>query len=535
MKAPPRLAASTALALLLGCGCGCGEDPPAPAAPSASVAPPVQEEVTIPATAPLRVPGERLRVHSARELDSFTDLATILDLDLALGDADRVDFAATDDGSTPCEGLDLRRLAVRLPELRRLRISGCQAAVHAGLDSFAALDELELVDLVLDGVTMGRLLSLPTLKTLRLTRVTPGSESHGMLRGLEIERLALRELAPESPLAELFGLIRSLRAIELHGSWAGHKTMLKVAKADRLRELVLRDTDIGNFSLNQVKGLEHLSVVDLRGSTFNDKTPLYFRDLPLTSFTCACPNLGDNGLRSLRHVKDLRRLQILSSRIASASEENLGEFKALEALTFHGPDPGQAGFAALAGIEGLRELELEIEPGELSDPALRGLGELSGLRKLILRSAEIDDRIAPQLGKLHALEVLELGGTSISDATLTAVAEMPQLERLILHHTRVTNRGLVNLKGLGKLRVLELDHTDVVDAGVAHLSSLRELRELRLDATLVTDRSIDTIVGLSQLVRLNLADTVVSSAGAARLQELESLESVNLARTRAYP
>jgi len=533
MRVLSKQAACTSIALMAALGGACGEDPPPP--PAASVTPTVQEEVTIPAAATLRVPGERLRVHSARGLDSYTDLATIIDLDLALGDADRVDFAATNDGTTPCEGLDLRRLASRLPNLRRLRISGCQAAVHAGLDSFAALEELELVDLVLDGVTMGRLLSLPKLKTLRLTRTTPGSESHGMLRGLEIERLALRELAPESPLAELFGLIRSLRAIELHGSWADHKTMLKVAKADRLRELVLRDTEIGNFSLNQVKGLEHLSVVDLRGNTFNDKTPLYFRELPLTSFTCACPNLGENGLRSLRHVKELRRLQILSSKITSASEENLGEFKALEALTFHGHDPGQAGFAALAGLEVLRELELEIEPEGLSDPALRGLGDLPGLRKLILRSPEIDDRIAPELGKLHALEVLDLGGTSISDATLTAVAEMPQLQRLILHHTRVTNRGLEHLKGLNKLEVLELDHTDVVDAGVAHLSPLRSLRELRLDATLVTDRSIDTIVGLSQLVRLNLADTVISSAGAERLQGLESLQSVNLARTRAYP
>ncbi len=528
MAAPLRIA----LAAMLGAGCG-GEEPPPP---PAVTAPAVQEEEVPAAQAPTqRLPGDRLRVHSGRELEAFSDLSTIRDLDLALGDADRIDFAAPDDGTTPCDGIDLRRLASRLPELRRLRISGCQAAVHAGLNAFTTLQELELVDLVLDGVTMGRLLALPNLKTLRLTRTTPGSESHGMLRGLPIERLALRELTPETPLTELFGLIRSLRAIEIHGSWADHKTMLKVAKADRLRELVLRDTEIGNFSLNQVKGLEHLAVVDLRGSTFNDKTPLYFRELPVTSFTCACPNLGENGLRSLRHVKELRRLQILSSRIASASDENLGEFRALEALTFHGRDPGPAGFAALAGLEDLRELELEIEPEGLSDPALRGLGDLVGLHELVLRSPEIDDRIAPQLSKLHALEVLELGGTSISDATLEAVAEMPQLRRLILHHTRVTNRGLANLQGLSKLEVLELDHTDVVDAGVAHLRGLSSLRELRLDATLVTDRSIDTILGLSQLARLNLADTVISSEGASRLQALTSLQSVNLARTRAFP
>ncbi len=481
-----------------------------------------------------RLPGERLRVHDAAELDAFSSLAALRELDLALSETDRIGVPATE-GADPCQTLDLRRLAARLPGLRRLRISGCQAAVHAGLDSFNSLADIELVDLVLDGVTMGRLLALPALKTLRLTRVTPGSESYSMLRRLPIERLALRELDEDSQLAELFGILRGLQAIEIDGSWAGHKTMLQVAQADRLRELFLRDTEIRNFSLNHVKGLEHLTKVDLRGDMFNDKTPLYFRALPLRSFTCACANLGESGLRSLRHIKGLRELRILSSRIVAASDEDLGELQALESFTFHGSDLGADGFAALASIKGLRTFELQIEPSELRDPALKGLGELRGLHSLILRSQELGDRITPQLKELHALEVLELGGTSISDECLEAVAGMPELQRLILHHTRVTRHGLKNLAKLHKLEVLELDHTDVVDAGVAHLSGLTSLRELRLDATLITDKALESLAPLKGLERLNIADTVITNAGLKHLRGLESLQSVNLARTRASP
>jgi len=520
-------------------GCGGSEESTAEltaVAAAARAAIPSSEELAQAAPSPTeRLPGERLRVHSAAQLDAFASLATVRELDLALSGTDRIDQAAGGDEGDPCLALDLRRLSGRVPALRRLRISGCQAAVHAGLDSFTDLRELELVDLVLDGVTMGRLLALPALETLTLTRVTPGSESQSMLRGLKIERLSLRDLARESPLTELLDLLRGLRAVELHGSWANHKTMLLVAKADRLRELVIRETEISNFSLNQVKGLEQLAKVDLRGHTFNDKTPLYFRELPVTSFTCACPGLGENGLRSLRHIKGLTELRILSSRIVAPSDENLGELKALETLTYRGQDPGAAGFAALAKLEHLREFELEIEPGELQDPKLHGLGELRGLRRLLLKSPELDDRIAPQFAELRELEVLELGGTSISDASLAAVADMPRLTRLILHHTRVTNRGLANLAGLTKLEVLELDHTDVVDAGVAHLRGLSSLRELRLDATLITDRSLGTIAGLENLERLNIADTVVTSAGVEQLQGLAQLRSVNLARTRASP
>ena len=534
-----RISSALRLAVAFSIAAACGQSPSATPSEIIAAATPAKLEAEPPdpkasigvEEANDRLPGESLRVHDAAELDVFSSLAALRELDLALSDTDRIGVPATE--GDPCQSLDLRRLAARLPGLRRLRISGCQAAVHAGLDSFNSLSEIELVDLVLDGVTMGRLLALPALKTLRLTRVTPGSESYSMLRRLPIERLSLRELDDDSPIAELFGILRGLQAIEIDGSWAAHQTMLEVAKADRLRELVLRDTEIRNFSLNQVKGLEHLAKVDLRGDMFNDKTPLYFRQLPLTSFTCACANLGESGLRSLRHIKGLRELRILNSRIVEASGEDLGELQALESFTFHGSDLGTAGFAALQTIKGLRKLELQIEASELRDPALKGLGELRGLRSLVLRSQELGDRITPQLIELHALEVLELAGTSISDACLVAVAGMPELRRLILHHTRVTKHGLKNLAKLRKLEVLELDHTDVVDAGVAHLSGLTSLRELRLDATLITDEALISIAKLDHLERLNIADTVITNAGVEHLRGLSSLQSVNLARTRA--
>ncbi|MEZ4380295.1 MAG: hypothetical protein R3A79_03035 [Nannocystaceae bacterium] len=529
-----RFSRALLVAALLDAGCSCGDAPPSatPAEIAAAVQPPPQPAA--PAPAAPKLPGERLRIHDPGDLAAYASgLVAVRDLDLALSGVDRVDLAVAEEGADPCRDLDLRDLARRLPNLERLRISGCQAAVHAGLDAFAELRDLELVDLVLDGVTMGRLLALPKLQALRLTRVTPGSESTTLLRGLGIDRLALRELAGDSPLIALVGLLPKLRAVELHGAWAGHKAMIQLAKAERLRALTLRDTDVSNFSLNQIKGLSRLREVELRGSAFNDKTPLYFRELPVRSFTCACPNLGEAGLRALRHLSELRRLELLSSRLGPGALEGLADLEALEALIFYGDELGAAGFAALAALKGLRELHLEIDVDDLRDPRLTGLGELAGLRRLTLHSPLLDDRITPQLRQLHALEELDLSGTAISDATLDALREMPELRRLRLHHTRVTNRGLANLSGLHKLEVLELDHTDVVDAGVAHLAGLRALRELRLDSTLVTDQSLETVAGLEGLERLNLADTVVTTAGVEKLGKLERLQSVNLAGTRA--
>ncbi|MEZ4452387.1 MAG: hypothetical protein R3B09_23170 [Nannocystaceae bacterium] len=529
----PRAAASLCLALAaLACGAEASPWLAGAVAPARRASAEATAAVEADAAPPPRLAGASLRLHDPGDLAAYDDPGSIDDLDLALSTIDRVDLAALDQApEDPCVGLDLRALAERLTGLRRLRISGCQEAIHAGLDAFTGLEALELADLTLDGVTMGRLLALPRLRALTLTRVTPGGESLGILRSLAIERLALRELAVDSPLVQLITHLPRLAALEIVGGWAAHKTMLAVAQASRLRELALRDTQVGNFSLNQVKGLAHLESIDLRGSTFNDNTPLFLRELPLREFTCACPSLGDNGLRALRRVRTLQRVALLQSRLTGAGVEALAELPDLKALTVDGRDVGPQGLAALAKIPALRELELR--PSEPADPSLAGLGALVELRRLTLGSDDFGDAIAGQLAPLHALERLDLGGTAISDQSLGALVGMSDLRELILHHTRVTNRGLAHLSGLRHLEVLELDHTDVVDAGVDHLKDLPELRELRLDATLVTDRAIDALLTLQKLERLNLAGTVITREGAARLRALPQLRAVNLAGTRA--
>lgn len=523
------------VSLVLCLAVACGEDPVG-ATPRALAAPAreaVEALVVEPAEAPAApLAGPALRVQHPRELDRYPDLHGVERLDLALSALDRADLgAAAEDEEDPCPALDLLALAERLPDLRALRISGCDDAVHGGLHRLEALESLELVDQTLDGATMARLLALGRLKELALTRVQLGGEPLALLRDLQIRRLALRDLAPDSELVGLIGLIPALRELTLAGAWAGHKAMLAVARALRLEVLVLADTQIGNFSLNQIKGLTRLQRLELRGPTFNESSPLYLRELPLTSFSCACPGLGDAGLRALRHVRGLRRVELLASRATGVGVESLTELPHLESLTVLDRDIGAQGLAALARAGTLRELHLRGEA--LADPTLEHLGEITSLRSLTLRCPQLDDRAAAQLRGLVHLEHLDLGGTQISDVGLAALAGMSELRGLILHHTRVTNRGLAHIGALSRLEVLELDHTDVVDGGVAHLAGLQHLRELRLDGTLITDAALTTVASLPALERLNLAGTVVTRGGVDRLAGLPRLRSVNLEGTRA--
>lgn len=521
------------LALLLACGPAAPATPePTPTVPDSPETPAVVVEP--PAPAPASPTTRRVAYHP----EDLGELAGVTGLDIAFSPTDRLEQRAElDDGRSyedVCSGLDLTQVAARAPQLRELRVSGCQTAVQVGLGAFPGVEVLELADLTLDGVTMGKLASLPQLRSLTLTRVKAGAEPTSVLGRLALERLVLRELDNDSPVAGVAAQAPHLREAALEGAWAGHDAMLALGKADKLRVLRLIDTRIGNFSLHQLKPLLELRDITWQGSTFNDHSLLYVRDLPLESFTCSCPGLGDLGLKVLGRQLGLRELSLPQSRISGAGLAQLAKLERLATVHIARRDPGPEGLAALVRLPGLRSLSLSLPaPATLADPTLTPLGEAIDLRQLVLDIPTLDDRAAPQLATLTRLERLDLGGTQISDLGLKSLVGLTQLTELKLHHTRITNRGLANLAGLSRLRLLELDHTDLVDDGVAHLKQLRELRTLRLDRTLITDAALPHLLGMTELEQLNLADTVVTAEGVAVLRKLPTLRGVNLARTRA--
>lgn len=544
---------AVAIALLTS-ACRCGPEPEQPAT-NTEQEPPEQrsrEPDRAVAPAPTR---ERLVVADASQLAEI-DLGPVVSLDLALSELDAQErllplpersetetepaSGETESGGelatreeSRCAGLDLHSVAERAPRLTSLRISGCQAAVHAGLSAFGErLRELELVDVQLDAVTVARLSQLHGLDTLILTRVHAEPDALKPLgRKISPRSVTLRELQKSSPVAELFGVLRDVREIRLVGPWATHDTMIQVGKAKRLERLAVIDTEIGNYSLHQIKPLDQLRRIEWAGPGFNDSSPIFIKDLPIEQLVCNCPRFGDRGIRHLYVLENLRTLELERSSASSAGLVNLGPLQQLEQITLRYIDLDADGFAALAQLPRLSKLVLG--PGTLLDPKATGLGLLTSLRELVLGLDGFGDQAAPQLASLLALEVLELGGSAISDEGLEHLAPLTRLVRLELHHTRVTKHGLAHLAGMRALEVLELDHTDVVDEGVAHLAALTNLRELRLDRTLITDAALPHLLKLERLERLNLAETVVTRRGVAVLQQLEQLRAVNLAGTRA--
>lgn len=558
------LALATTLTMLAGSSCRCGGDPDS----ADEGEQPRAADVDAPGSPYGERPPQRRRKLVLADAGQIADadLSAVEELDLAMSELDRQERplplpepqvdpdgepqpTATDAGAAEpatsdtggpalstnprCEGLDLHAIAERAPRLTSLRISGCQAAVHAGLSAFGPrLQHLELVDLDLDAVTVARLSQLHGLESLALTRVTAEPDALNPLgRKISPQTLVLRELVKDSPVSEAITILRDLRHLRLEGAWANHNTMIRVGRAKKLRSLAVVDATIGNYSLHQIKTLDHLHRIEWRGSGFNDSSPQYIRDLPVDELICDCQRFGDRGLHMLRFFEGLQILDLERSQITSAGLAHLTELQALDDITIRYREFDSEAFAAFATLPKLRRLILS--PGTLTDPEAAGLGLLVGLRELEIDLEGFDDRAARELATLVELERLDLGNTAISDAGLEHLAQMHRLRELELHHTRVTKHGLQHLAGLTRLELLELDHTDLVDEGVAHLAGLHALRELRLDHTLITDAALPHLLGLVNLRRLNLAQTVVTADGVAALEQLPNLEAVNLADTRA--
>lgn len=488
-----------------------------------------RDEPTLEATT--RLAPSRLVIATASQLDAFDDFSRVRSVELGPGPlAARVSTPAADD---PRCGLpEPTELAARLPGVERVRLAGCTSLLASVLSAFAdRVAELELVDMTLDRESAESLAAMPNLKSLVLVRmVAPELNTTALARRLPIKHLALRELARDTPLLELVSDCPQLTELELEGRWVRYSAMQSVTKASRLESLTLLDTTVGNYGLNLVKPLSKLRRLHWESTAFNDHSPLYLRDLPIEEVVCACPRLGDAGLRHFRLLSQLRALDLRQPNVSPAGWQHLARLEQLETLRVTHAEIGQPMFTALAELDKLHTVRLEQV--ELTTPDLADLGRLGALEVLELRVPEFGDKHARHLAGLTRLRELDLGSTSISDAGLGAVAELSALTTLRLHHTRVTNEGLAHVGKLANLRVLELDHTDVVDEGVQHLKALVQLRELRLDRTLITDAGIAHLAKMHELERLNLADTVVTDDALPTLARLPNLRALNLAGTR---
>lgn len=464
-----------------------------------------------PSPARSKVALHALTVSNPRVLRDL-DLREVSRLELTLHPDDTATRLAAGLSPPPedaCSALDLWMLAERATSLTHLTISGCGDRLRAGFGALGnRIQTLRISDLEVDPVLAGRLAEMTSLVEISLSRFTVKNHVavSVALAPASFSAVTLLE-APTHAIQILRSVSPRIQRLRLEGAWVTPDTLRDLSILHRIRALSLIGTGVTNAGLANVQRLKSLASLELEEESVNDLSPLYLRELPLTSLTCRCDKLGDTGARHLAKLSSLQRLTLEGSRLSPDGVQSLAKLTTLTELKLTIEAITSVAIDSIATLPGLERLW--VESSGPRNASFAGLASAEKLRSLTLRIPELDDALIPTINRLQNLHVLDLRGTSISDRGLLRLTSLPKLQRLNLGGTRVSRSGFQSIGALGALESLDLSSTDVVDEAIRALSPLHHLRSLNLRGTLVTSDSLEILALMASLEGLDTQHTAI--------------------------
>lgn len=217
--------------------------------------------------------------------------------------------------------------------------------------------------------------------------------------------------------------------------------------------------------------------------------------------------------------------------VSDADLERLASYPKLQRLVLAHTRVTDAGFAHLAALKNVRELDCYYAEFFTAD-ALVHLSGWQSLERLVLRGTRVTSKAFEHIAKLKNLRTLDMAYSQIDDANLDLLADLPQLETLALGGNRVSAAGLAQLRLLKNLRHLDLSGVQRVDSGewgivlnpvtLGEIGGLGGLRSLNLSGATLADTGADR-PGLKESVRQTIE-------GLDKLTKLAYLESLDVSR-----
>lgn len=168
---------------------------------------------------------------------------------------------------------------------------------------------------------------------------------------------------------------------------------------------------------------------------------------------------------------------------------------------------------------------------DVRDDDLIEVGNLSGLRELLLEGCPVTNSGLKHLQNLKRLEVFHSHGSKIDDDGLKYLAHK-RLHCLSLVDLRITGSGLAHLNQCTNLEELWLHDSDINDEGLSLLPRFPKLWLLDLQGTKVSNTDLKHLTGFPVLQNLSLEATAIDDAGVGQLSKLENLKTLSLNHTR---
>ena len=213
----------------------------------------------------------------------------------------------------------------------------------------------------------------------------------------------------------------------------------------------------------------------------------------------------------------VRLVRFSKSAVTDAMLDHLRHFTKLDYLALVCPQVTDDGLRSLDGLTNLDTLLLS--GSGITDKGLAHLAHLDKLQRLYLDDTKLTDAGLELLAGLKSLNALSLRGTQVSDNGLASLGQLPNLEFLMLADTRVTGSGLKHLRACSKLRSVYFTRCPIHGSELAALQGMDQLEVLGLTETPIGDESVELLGQFSQLKHLELLRTRITQAKVGQLRE----------------
>jgi hypothetical protein len=172
----------------------------------------------------------------------------------------------------------------------------------------------------------------------------------------------------------------------------------------------------------------------------------------------------------------------------------------------------QADLSKLRTCKDLQELAV-LFPFELTDEAVRGIGELEQMERLSIATGATARLDLHHIRKLIKLRELAIGKTVGAPGSPFPLPERAPDDSLALKHVEV-------LSELPRLETLDLSGSDIFSSDLEFLQNLHALQELDLsDCPNIDDDAAKYLTKLKGLKKLNLLHTKITDDAAERVDD----------------
>jgi Leucine-rich repeat (LRR) protein len=246
-----------------------------------------------------------------------------------------------------------------------------------------------------------------------------------------------------------------LEGLDIRGTAITGQAMRYIAGAQRLKKLIVSETDVDDYGLKQIAALKSLEGLWLHNTKITNDGLVHLQGLSkLKELLLSATAITDQGVELVSRQFELNDIELRETRVTDKVIDSLNRFRDLHYLNLSSTQVTDEGISRLKRFPHLRRVTLTGT--SVGDQGVQRVCENTLVRELLLGGTKITDAAMASIGTLNDLDTLDLEGTNISDPGFAFLFGKNSLEKLNLKGTRTKGLSINTLKPLPGLKVLEL-------------------------------------------------------------------------------